>query len=140
MNCVYCFAKFRDVKGILPKEIALKIPSQLVELGIKKINISGGEPFLYPYLYDIIKECKKCGLTVGIISNGSLLTQSLIKEISKYVDRLGLSLDSCNEDVQDKLGRGKHIKIFSLLELARCIKNEGMRLKINTVVTKIECA
>ncbi|MEM2900975.1 MAG: viperin family antiviral radical SAM protein [Thermoplasmata archaeon] len=137
MNCVYCFAKFKKIDRILPKESALKIPRQLVELGIKKINISGGEPFLYPYLNEVIKECKKCGLTVAIISNGTILTSSLIKEISEYVDWLGLSLDSCNEETQTKLGRGKCIKIPTFLELAKLIKKEGIRLKINTVVTKL---
>jgi len=26
-DCTYCFAGFKDVKGMLPKEVALEIPS-----------------------------------------------------------------------------------------------------------------
>jgi len=136
-NCKYCFARFNDLEGILPKEVALKIPKQLKNLGVEKLNIAGGEPLLYPHLMDVLKESKKCGLTVTMISNGSLLNENNIKEMSPYLDWIGISLDSCDEEIQYQLGRGSLDHLSNVIKKTQLIKKYGMGLKINTVVTKL---
>jgi len=136
-DCKYCFAGFKDVKGMLPKEIALEIPRQLKDLGVEKLNFAGGEPMLYPHLMEVLKEAKSCGLTVSMVSNGSLLDPDNISEISCYLDWIGLSLDSCNEDIQNKLGRGPQNHVSNTVKKAQLIKEHEIGLKINTVVTKL---
>ena len=136
-NCKYCFARFNDVEGTLSKEVALKIPKQFKDLGVEKLNIAGGEPLLYPHLMDVLKESKKCGLTVTMISNGSLLNENNIEEMSPYLDWIGISLDSCDEEIQYKLGRGPKDHVSNVIKKAQLIKKYGMGLKINTVVTKL---
>lgn len=136
-NCVYCFAGFRSVQSTLPKEIALKIPGQLKNMGIEKLNIAGGEPLLYPHLLEILQESKRCGLVVTLISNGSLLTEDNIGSLSQYVDWIGISVDSCDESVQHRLGRGRSDHVINSIQKAHMIKEQGLGLKINTVVTKL---
>lgn len=136
-NCVYCFAKFNGVQGTLPKRIAMRIPEQLKELGVEKLNIAGGEPLLYPHLMDIAKEASRCGLVVSLISNGSLITDQNIGQLSRHIDWIGLSLDSCDESVQHALGRGICNHVSQSISKAQIIKDHGLGLKINTVVTKL---
>lgn len=136
-DCTYCFARFKDVKGTLPKEVALEIPRQLKDLGVEKLNFAGGEPMLYPHFIEVLKEAKRCGLTVSMVSNGSLLDEDKISEMSSYLDWIGLSLDSCSDDIQYKLGRGHQNHVSRTVKKAHWIKEHGIGLKINTVVTKL---
>jgi radical S-adenosyl methionine domain-containing protein 2 len=133
-NCIYCFARFHTIQGMLPKKVALQI---LKDLGVEKINIAGGEPLLYPHLLDIVKESKRCDLTVALISNGSLLTEARLRSFRRYVDWIGLSLDSCDEAIQHILGRGALKHVSKTIQKAALIKSFGFGLKINTVVTKL---
>ena len=53
---------------------------------VRKILISGGEPFCHPSLIDIIKTAKYLGIeNVAITTNGSLVNDKAIKELfNKY--------------------------------------------------------
>ncbi|MCK5398130.1 MAG: viperin family antiviral radical SAM protein [Thermoplasmata archaeon] len=136
-NCIYCFAGFKSIQETLPKKVALQIPRQLKELGVEKLNIAGGEPLLYPYLMEILEEAKHCGLVVTLISNGALLNEDNLEAFHDYVDWIGISIDSCNEYVQHRLGRGAYNQISNSIQKAKLIKEYDFKLKINTVVTKL---
>ncbi len=71
-----------------------------------------------------------------IVSNGSLITKEFLQKYHNYIDWIGLSLDSGKEQTQYSLGRGfgEHVQIIK--ETAQLIKNYGIKLKINTVITK----
>ncbi len=92
---------------------------------------------MYPYLFDVLEESKKLGLTVAIISNGSLLDTDAISKINQNVDWIGISLDSGNESTQSLLKRGQTGHVARTLENSQIIKDYGVRLKINTVVTSL---
>ena len=111
----------------------------LNQLKIEKINIIGGEPLLYPFTYDIIKIAKNIGFVTSITTNGSLLTKSKIKMFSPYLDWIGLSVDSKYEPIEREMGRrcGKHVQ--NALKICGIIKEEGIKLKVSTTVTKLNC-
>ena len=76
--------------------------------GTEKINFAGGEPFLHPTLLGEL--CKLCssnlGMAVSIISNGSLITAEWMEMYGKYVDVLGISVDSFDDATNAAIGRG----------------------------------
>ena len=76
----------------------------LKDAGMEKINFSGGEPFLHKrgkFLGELVKFCKQeiSVPSVSIISNGSLITERWMAEFGEYVDILGVSCDSFDENV-----------------------------------------
>ena len=76
----------------------------LKQAGMQKINFSGGEPFLHQrgkFVGELAKYCKKelAVSSVSIISNGSLITEKWMREYGEYIDILGVSCDSFNEEV-----------------------------------------
>jgi len=113
------------------------ILSKLFQLKIEKINIIGGEPLLYPFTYDIIKNAKKMGFVTSITTNGSLLTKSKIKFFSPYLDWIGLSVDSKYEDIEREMGRGCGKHLQNALKICEIIREEGIKLKVSTTVTKL---
>lgn len=137
-NCKFCHTinLDDDITEILDSK---RILGKLNQLGIEKINIVGGEPLLYPFTYDIIKIAKKMGFITAINTNGSLLTKSKIKMFSPYLDWIGLSVDSKYEHVEKDMGRGCGNHVQKALKMSEIIKEAGIKLKINTTVTKLNC-
>lgn len=107
-SCGFCFhtAKTSYVAPLSDIKVALR---KLMTKGMKKINLSGGEPFLYPVLLgEICKFCKEdLNLeSVSIVTNGSKVTEKFFREYGRYVDIIAVSVDSFDEDTNIKIGRG----------------------------------
>ncbi len=104
---------------------------------MEKINFVGGEPLLHPLILEIVKLARELGFVVSIVTNGSLLNRDMIKKLKPFVNWIGLSIDSADEPVEAALGRGKGDHVKHVLELAEIIHQEGLKLKINTTVTRL---
>lgn len=89
---------------------AQKALQKLAKMGMKKINMAGGEPFLYPdHLGEICKFCKEVlNLeSVSIVTNGSKVRKRFFQKYGDYVDIVAVSVDSFDEEINVKIGRGK---------------------------------
>jgi len=134
-KCKFCFSQKLD-EEVTSLKTAEEILRHIWKMGIEKINLAGGEPLLHPLIFEIIKLAKEMGFVVSIVSNGSCLNSGIIRKLTPYVDWIGLSIDSANEAVETKLGRGHGGHVKHSLELAEIIHREGIKLKINTTVTR----
>ena len=148
MRCGFCFATFQDVKremdlpkGHLPQEDCISVIDQIAEFGFEKINFAGGEPTLCPWLPDLITRAKEHGMTTSIVTNGSRITDQWLDALNGSLDWVGLSIDTVDPEKLIDLGRAVGGKISitetEYLDIIRAIKQRGIRLKINTVVTSV---
>lgn len=136
MKCKFCYATFNDMQvNQLSKYDAFKILDKLKEAGLKKITFAGGEPLLYKWIYEVIVYSKGIGLTTSIITNGSFLTDDLLLKFKGYLDWIGISIDSLNQETNIKIGRTNKVNP-NYFELVGKIKMHGFKLKINTVVNR----
>lgn len=137
--CKFCFiqnldSEIRDLKTA--EEVLVKLRG----IGIEKINFVGGEPLMHPLLFDITKISKEMGFVVSLVSNGYYLNRGSISKLSPYVDWIGLSVDSSYEGVEFALGRGNGNHINHIIEISDIIHDAGLKLKINTTVTRLNYA
>ena len=135
-NCTFCQVKNLNV-GVTDILDSKSILKKLKILEVEKVNITGGEPLLYPFTYDIIKIAKKMGFVTSVATNGSLLTKSKIEIFSSDLDWIELSVDSKSEKVERELGRGCGRHIQNILKTSKMLKDKEIKLKINTIVTKL---
>lgn len=108
-SCGFCFHTAKT-SYVAPLENARTVLQKLAHKGMKKINLSGGEPFLYPdHLGKICKFCKEdLNLeSVSIVSNGSKIRETFFKKYFLYVDIIAISVDSFDEETNVRIGRGK---------------------------------
>lgn len=137
MSCKFCYATFQDMKKV--KQIAIAdvfiILKKLKDAGVQKITFAGGEPLLYKDIGEAIQYSAALGLTVGIITNGSKLTDEFLKQHKKALDWVGISIDSIDPLVNEKIGR-VHSNEITYNPLIDMIKRYGYKLKINTVVNR----
>ena len=136
-DCRFCFAVLRDKKTWVDDSRIMEIPNILRDMGTEKITLEGGEPFLYEKLEDLLKKFKETGMTTSVISNGSLITEKKLERLSEYIDWLTLSIDSTKESVEKELGRGQGNHVEQVITIARKVKDLDIKLKLNTVVTKL---
>ena len=146
MRCKFCFATFQDVKrdmdlpkGHLPEEQCLSIVDRLAEAGFEKINFAGGEPTLCSWLPNLIKRAKEHGMVTSIVTNGSRITDQWLADLDGSLDWVALSIDTVDPERLRRLGRAicgnNPITEDEYLRIVSDIKQRGIRLKINTVVT-----
>lgn len=135
-KCKFCFSQNLD-EEVTSLERSGEILRYLRRMGMEKINFVGGEPTLHPLFLDIVKSAKGMDFVVSVVSNGYYLNRDIIRQLSPFVDWIGLSIDSADEAVEVALGRGNGGHVKKIIELAEIIHQTGTKLKINTTVAKL---
>jgi len=136
-KCKYCFARFENPNPKLSFKQCIEIINSISNGQIKKINFAGGEPTLSPYLGDLLVQSEKIGLITSIISNGTGINRLFLEKFRKSIDWIGLSIDSGFESINYKLGRGNADLVKQIIIKSKLIKDMGIKLKINTVVSRL---
>ena len=136
-KCKFCFAVFDDVPGRLTREQAIGVVEQVAPHS-EKITFVGGEPTLCPFLGDLIETASALGLVTCVVSNGERLGPILERHAAS-LDWIGLSVDSAEEAVCVRLGRGTGGHVSRSIALAGLARERGIRIKLNTVVTAWNC-
>lgn len=143
MNCSYCFRDKKDQNyKIKDLDQYLKIINKLHELGIKYINFAGGEPTLFKDIPELLEYSKNKGIKNSIISNATLFNKDseFIKKVIRNLDIFGISIDSLDNEINEKIGRIFNNKNFvginEVLMLYENCKSNNVKFKINTVITK----
>lgn len=105
---------------------------------MRKLNIAGGEPFLYPKLLtELLRYCKEELQieSISIVSNGSKIMQKWMRENCQWLDILAVSCDSFNPQTNIKIGRGDDGgNAERLFQIAEWCREFGVKFKLNTVV------
>jgi len=136
-SCGFCFHTKKS-SDKLPIEDAIRGCDMLKKAGTRKLNIAGGEPFIYPrYLGELIKQCKENIKIekISVITNGSLVKKDFFEKFGKYIDVFGVSCDSFDKETNIRIGRGKKGEnVQKLFEIRELCKQYGIKFKLNTVV------
>ena len=144
MECGYCFATFVDTPtGLkarsLPRDRSMELVRLLCAAGFRKINFAGGEPTICPWISDAIRLAKSLGLTTSIVTNASRASAKWLDALDGSLDIFALSVDSVDADTQIAIGRtvaGKPMSADDYLAVCERVRERGMRLKVNTVVSQ----
>ena len=110
----------------IPPGIFQKIIDECGFLGLQEVKLSGGEPFTYPFLDQILFHCLQSGFRMRIETNGTLCNQHNLLQFTKFSDRLQfvISLDGSDSFVNSRL-RGPQCDYNNVLNTCRLVKNLG---------------
>ncbi len=138
LRCGYCMPEegipLIERSEILSWEEMERLSSLFVDLGIRKIRITGGEPFVRKGLINFLTRLRQLPERplVAVTTNGTLLERSLKQLQDIGVRHLNVSLDSLHADTFRKITRRTgHAATLSAIEAAAAM---DFNLKINTVV------
>ena len=97
-QCAYCYNKSSPESS---QHIDLSefktVLSHLLPWGLKSVTLSGGEPFLYPFLEEIVEYALVIGLHVHIITNGSMMDTFWAQKVAKNDISIQLTMDAADK-------------------------------------------
>ena len=67
--------------------------SVAAQMGYQVVSVSGGEPFLYSGLYQVLRHAKSLGLRTTVTTNGYFLESRRLEALRDCLDVLAVSLD-----------------------------------------------
>ena len=124
LSCVHCYAE----AGVeYANELSLGQWKELLEegaqLGAKEVQLTGGEPTLYPWLTELIEHARSCRYReIEVFTNATHLEEGLLRELATLGVKVALSFYSYDPDTHDSITRspgsfGRTVKgIRSLLD------------------------
>lgn len=134
--CMYCRTKDLYYKWIdqLSKEEIFRIISAFKKLGIQKLRITGGEPFLRDDIFEIIEFAHSIGIeNINITTNGWLDTEKIKKVIKSPLKSINISLDTLDrEKFRSVTGIDGLDKVLTTIDALKGYKE----VKINTVLIR----
>jgi radical S-adenosyl methionine domain-containing protein 2 len=140
-RCGHCFAHFGMPK-VLPLEQWKRVIDNIISTtNVKRFNLAGGEPLLYPELDRLIQYIASKNIEASIITNGLLLNKKRVHSFSGMVSMIGMSIDSLNDTTLREMGRctskNEVLGQERCIALCKSIKANGIKLKINTLVSNL---
>ncbi len=142
LRCTYCMAEdvtFLPRQEVLSIEEIIKLTNIFNELGVKKFRLTGGEPLVRKNIVSIIEHLNNLKnqskiLEHTLTTNGTNLSKYAPILKKNGVERINVSLDSLNAESFRKITKwGDLNKVLNGIEVA---KQEGIKIKINTVLTQ----
>jgi len=133
-RCVYCMSEdmeFLPKKDVLSLEELDRLCNAFIDLGVKKLRITGGEPLVRKnimQLFSTLGKKLKYGLEeLTLTTNGSQLTRYAKNLFDSGVRRINISLDSLDKNKFKKITRiGSFDKVIRGIMTA---KKAGLKIK-----------
>ena len=137
LHCSYCkyanngfSARHPDADTGQAKEIL-----RICREGVPSVGFSGGEPLVRRDIVELVAYARELGYKpISLFTNSLLLPER--EEVLDYVDFLQISLDTLDEDKQDRFngvaGVGRQAK-ENIVRYARLQKKKDFRINVNCV-------
>ena len=120
LQCPYCFVSAGKRKNAptISKQNFTRIVDLLADSGTLGICLCGGEPTLHPDLLEFISYAKDYGMTVNMVTNGTLINREFANRLAKAgIDLVQVSMDGSRAEIMDRLrGKGTYDRAISALQ------------------------
>lgn len=82
-RCVHCYIPHKYKTDRIDPELFYKVIREGRDMNIIHVTLSGGEPLLHPDILAFLKKCHELDLSVNVLSNLTLLNDSIIDEMKQ---------------------------------------------------------
>lgn len=150
LNCLGCYNNFSSNKDFKCNKL-LKFLKFARLHGVEKITLSGGDPLARKDIFKVVKAILNMGFilnldTVGttFVSNGVIVNDEKHKQIKqiknldifKKINMIGIPIDGSNNEIQALFRQGRKNLFDEQIKVIEKLKQEGIKVCINTVLHK----
>lgn len=115
LNCLGCYAGEYGNKYALEKELVFDIIRQANELGIYFFTISGGEPFAWPHLFEMLETFPECYFL--IYTNGTLLSDKVCERLAALGNGSpAISIEGFEKETSGRRGEGMYETVIGAMK------------------------
>jgi radical SAM protein with 4Fe4S-binding SPASM domain len=140
MTCKMCYV--RKTKAEQEAISPLRTPEEWIQLGERAkqagmlyLLITGGEPFLYPGIREVLTRLHYMGLIISINTNGTLIDAQTIEWLKECPpSRFNITLYGASDETYARLC-GNPKGFTQATQAIRLLKEAGFTVKINCSVT-----
>ena len=141
-RCVYCMSEkmqFLPKKDLLTLEELDKVCSVFIDMGIRKIRVTGGEPLVRRNILSFFQAISRHLISgrlseLTLTTNGSQLTKFAQPLADLGMQRVNISLDTLDSEKFKKITRWG--RLDQVLKGIKAAKSAGLAIKINTVALR----
>jgi cyclic pyranopterin phosphate synthase len=138
LRCFYCMPEegiqLRDKAEFMTTEEIFFIAKVFVQLGVKKIRLTGGEPLVKCDIANILYQLSELPVELTITTNGVLVDKYINVFKEAGIKSINVSLDSLQRDKLNNITRRNYFdRIISNIHL---LLENNFRVKTNMVVMK----
>ncbi len=132
-NCRHCYSRgqTRDELGLGD---VMKIVDELADCRVAFVNFGGGEPLIYPHLFEVATHATSRGLKVSMNTNGWKLDAEAAGKIAKAGFRsVGVSIDGATAEVHDHF-RSRPGSFEMALKALENLRDAGVDSTVSAVI------
>jgi len=137
MNCnlrcrgCYSFEYSRD--GMMEPALMRKVLREARDMGIRFITLSGGEPFSYKHLFEIVEEFHD--LTFMSYTNGTLIDDKIADRLAQVGNLIpAISVEGYQEQTDARRGPGVYDRVLAAMER---LNSRGVLFGISITLTRL---
>lgn len=141
LRCKHCFTN----SGIKSnEELSLNEKTNLVEqlydLGVERVSIAGGEPFISKDIYKFIEKCNEKEIDVSVSTNGTYFNMNTINKINELnIKNITVSFDGGTEKSMDFIrGKGTYKETLKGLKMLQEYYNKNYSIKTTLMKNNIK--
>jgi MoaA/NifB/PqqE/SkfB family radical SAM enzyme len=136
-RCAHCYAgSAPDVGEQLDRETCLKVIAEAARLGFKRLQLTGGDPLLCPFLVELAQAGRAAGLAqIECYTNGLALTPDRLEGLADAGVDFAFSFYSHLEATHDAMTRVPGSQQRTAAAIAAAVRR-GLRVRAAIVVTE----
>lgn len=141
-DCVFCSnsERMREFSDDFPtpEAVGAALARKRAE-GYGHVTFTGGEPTLYPRVWELLRRSKELGYRTQVISNGSAFSvPGFAEKTLPFVDELCLSVLADRAEVHDAMTRspGSFKRMRAALDVAAAHRGD-LRLTVNVATSRV---
>ncbi len=124
----------RDKAEFMSSEETIQIAKTFVNLGIKKIRLTGGEPLIKKDIVNILNQLGELPIELTLTTN-AILVDRYIEDFKRVgIKSINVSLDSLKEECFNMISRREYF--HRILKNINLLIDEGFKTKVNAVLIK----
>ncbi len=140
-HCIYCEIG-KGIPTASEKRLTVDdlkwIVDEMEIMGIKKISLCGGEPFLFTGIVDVVKYAAAKKVRCSITSNGMTihkLSSSEFAILKQCGTEVNISIDSFDNEIQT-LTRGSELALKNAISAVQILTQHSIPVTVLTCITK----
>ncbi len=133
LRCVGCYAGNYTKDDDLTREEVIRVIGQARDLGTRFFVITGGEPFVYEPLFDILKRFDDCFFQV--YTSGHLMTEAKAKQLVQLGNAtVAISVEGFEAETDARRGPGGFQRVMRAMDILR---DAGAMFAFSATVTRL---